>query len=241
MVNGALLVPTWMIMLSGFFLRCGTTKNFISWIVAPGKVLNFINLLCDIFDSSRPDNIESSTVRVVPFFHAGSVLLLSSNNTSHLFSVSFDAKVSDILKTSWYVACIFFTFSIRFFIWIITKSIWLSLLCSLLLLLLLLSFLLLLLCITLLFLPYICLMLSKLLLLFILHVSLLNWGSTLKSIIGSLLLSIKASLHGCLKLSCNVDALFNSSNISVMLSFKSLLFSLKHGPCCRKQFRCQLY
>ena len=111
------------------------------------------------------------------------------------------------------------------------KSISPSLLCSLLLFLFLLSFFLLLSCMTLLFSPTICLMLSKLLLSFISHVSLLNWGSTLKSILGSLLLSIKASLHSCLKSSFNVDVLFNSSNILIMLSFKSLLFSLKHGPC----------
>ena len=106
-----------------------------------------------------------------------------------------------------------------------------SLFCSMLLLLSLLSFLLLLSSITLLFSPSICLTLSKLLLSFISHVSLLNWGSTLKSIIDSQLLSLKALLHGCLKSSFNVDALFNSSNILIMLSFKSLLFSLKHGPC----------
>ena len=111
------------------------------------------------------------------------------------------------------------------------KSISPSLLYSLLLLLLLLPLLLLLSCITLLFSPCICLMLSKLLLSLFSHNSLLSWGRTLKSIIGSLLLSIKASLHGCLKLSFNVDALFNSSNILIMLSFRSLLFSLKNGPC----------
>ena len=120
---------------------------------------------------------------VVPFFHAGTKLLLSSNNTSDLFSVSFDCKMSNILKTSWYVACKFFTFSISSFIWIIAKSIPTSLLCSRLLLLLLSSFLLLLSYITLLFSPSICLMLSKLLLSSISHVSLLNWRSMLKSIL----------------------------------------------------------
>ena len=102
---------------------------------------------------------------------------------------------------------------------------------SLLLLLSLLSFLLLLSSITLLFSPSICLALSKFLLSFIAHVSLLNWGSTLKSIIDSPLLSLRALLHGCLKSFFNVHALFNSSNILIMLSFKSLRFSLKHGPC----------
>ena len=169
-------------------------------------------------------------MRVVPFLHAGTVLLLSSNNTSHLFLVSFDCKMSDILKTSWCIACMFFTFSIRFFIWIMAKSISPSLLCSLLLLLFLLSFLLLLSCIAWLFLPSVCLMLSNLLLSFISHVSLLNWGSMLKSITGSLLLSIKASLPSCLKSSFNVDTLCNLSIILIMLSFRSL-FSLKHGPC----------
>ena len=106
--------------------------------------------------------------------------------------------MSDILKTSRYVACIYFTFSIRFFIWIMAKSLSPSLLCSMLLLLLL-SFLLLLFCITLLFSPSIYLVLSKLLLSFISHVSLINWGLKLKSIIGSLLLPIKDSLSGCLK------------------------------------------
>ena len=77
----------------------------------------------------------------------------------------------------------------------------------------------------------ICLTLSKLLLSFISHVSLLHWGSTLKSIIDSLLLSTKSLLRGSLKPSFNVDAFFNSSNILIMLSFKSLLISLKHGPC----------
>ena len=63
---GALLVPTWM-MLSCVFLRCDTTKNFITWIVAPGKVLTFINLFCDIFDFLRPDNMELVTMRVGSF------------------------------------------------------------------------------------------------------------------------------------------------------------------------------
>ena len=111
------------------------------------------------------------------------------------------------------------------------KSISASLLCSLMLLVLLLSFLLLLSCITLLFSLSICLMLWKFFLLFLSHVSLLSWGLTLKSIIDSLLLSIKAFLHDCLKSSFNVDELFNSSNILIMFSFKLLLFSLKHGPC----------
>ena len=51
-----------------------------------------------------------------------------------------------------------------------------------------------------------------------------------KLIIDSLLLSIKVLLHGCLKSSFNVGALFNLSNI-LMFLFKSLLFSLKQGPC----------
>ena len=46
------------------------------------------------------DNMESPTMKVVPFFHAGTILLLSSNNALHLFSVSFDGKKSTILKTS---------------------------------------------------------------------------------------------------------------------------------------------
>ena len=101
-----------------------------------------------------------------------------------------------------------------------------SFLCSLLLLLLLLSFILLLLYITLLFSPPICLILS-----FVSHITLLNWGSMLKSIIDSLLWSIKALLHGCLKSSFNVNELFNSSNILIIFSFKLLLFILKPGPC----------
>ena len=80
--------------------------------------------------------------------------------TTHLFPVFFNGKVSDILKTSWYVACKFFTFSLSSFIWMMTKSISTSLLCSLLLLLLLLSSLLLLSFIILLFSRFICLMLS---------------------------------------------------------------------------------
>ena len=101
----------------------------------------------------------------------------------------------------------------------------------LLLLLLLLWFLLLLSYITLLFSLSICLILSKYFLSFISHVRLLNRGSTLKSIIDLLLLSIRALLQGCLKLSFNVDELFSSSNIMVLFSFKSLLLSLKHGSC----------
>ena len=158
-------------------------------------------------------------MRVAPFFYTGTVLLFSSNNTSHFFSVSFDCKLSDILKTSWYVVCKFFTFSISSFIWIMAKSISASFLCSLLFLLLLLSFILLLSYITLLFSTSICLILS-----FVSHVSLLNWGSMLKSIIDSLLSSIKALLHGCLKSFFNVNELFNSSNTLIMFSFKSLLF-----------------
>ena len=120
------------------------TKNLMSWIVAPGKILTFINFFCDIFDSLRSNNMELATMRVVPFFYAGTVLLLSSNNTSHLFSVSFDGKGSRIS-----------------------------------------------------------------------HVSMLNWGSILKSIIESLLLWIKASLHGSLKLPFNVDGLLNSLTLSL--------------------------
>ena len=66
---------------------------------------------------------------------------------------------------------------------------------------------------------------------FISYISLLNWRPTLKSIIDSLLLSIKALLHSFLKPSFNVDELFDSSNILTMFSCKSLLFCLKHGPC----------
>ena len=83
-------------------------------------------------------------------------------------------------------------------------------------------------------------MMLKLLLLFISHVSLLNWRSTLKSIIDSMLLSIKALLHGYLKSSFNVDELLSSSMLR-MFSFKLLLFSLKHDPGCGKQFRYQVY
>ena len=39
-------------------------------------------------------------MKVVPFFHAETILLLSSNNALHLFSVSFDGKKSTTLKTS---------------------------------------------------------------------------------------------------------------------------------------------
>ena len=46
----------------------------------------------------------------------------------------------------------------------------------------------------------------------------------LKSIIDSLLSSIRALLHGYLKSSFNVDELFNSSDILIKFSFKSLLF-----------------
>ena len=120
------------------------TKNLTSWTVAPGKVLTFINFFCDIFDSLMSNNMELATMRVVPFFYAGTVLLLSSNNTSHLFSVSFDGEGSRIS-----------------------------------------------------------------------HVSMLNWGSMLKSIIESLLLWIKASLYGSLKSPFNVDGLLNSLALSL--------------------------
>ena len=53
----------------------------------------------------------------------------------------------------------------------------------------------------------------------------------LKSTINLLLLSIKSLLYGCLKSSFNVNELFNSSNILIIFSFKSLLFSLKYDPC----------
>ena len=71
-------------MLSDFFLRYGTTKNLISKTEAPGKVLIFINLFCDIFDSLRADNIESPTMRMVHLVQAGTVLLLRSNKISPL-------------------------------------------------------------------------------------------------------------------------------------------------------------
>ena len=109
-VGGALLVPIWVIMLSGFFLRCSTTKSLIFWTVALGKVLTFINIFCDIFESLKRYNMESTTMKVVPFFHTGTVLMLSSNNTLHLLPVSFDSKGLNILKTSWYVAYNLFTF-----------------------------------------------------------------------------------------------------------------------------------
>ena len=70
-------------------------------MVAPGKVLTFINPFCDIFDSLSPGNMKSPMMIVVPFFLPyWTVLLLGYNNTSQLFSVSFDGKVSDILTTS---------------------------------------------------------------------------------------------------------------------------------------------
>ena len=39
---GALLVPTWRTILSGFFLKCGIIKNLISLMVAPRNVRTFI-------------------------------------------------------------------------------------------------------------------------------------------------------------------------------------------------------
>ena len=54
------------------------------------------------------------TMRLVPFFHAWTVLLLSSNDTSLLFSVSFGGKGLDILKIFWDVSCNCLTFSISF-------------------------------------------------------------------------------------------------------------------------------
>ena len=58
----------------------------------------------------------------------------------------------------------------------------------------------------------------KLLLSFISHINLLNWRPTWKSMIDSLLLSIKVLLHSFLKPSFTVDELFYSSNILTMFS-----------------------
>ena len=66
---GASLVPTWRTILSGFFLKCGTTKNFISPMVAPGNVRTFIVFHLDILNSLKPDRIESLIIRVSHFFH----------------------------------------------------------------------------------------------------------------------------------------------------------------------------
>ena len=82
-----------------------------------GKVLTFINIFCEIFDSLKPDNMELPAVKVVESigFHAGTVLL-NSNNTLHLFSVSFDGRGLNILKTNGYVAWNFLKFSVISFI-----------------------------------------------------------------------------------------------------------------------------
>ena len=66
---GTSLVPTWRTILSRFFLKCGTTKNLISPMVAPGNVRTFIVFRLDILNSLRPERIESPIIRVVPFFH----------------------------------------------------------------------------------------------------------------------------------------------------------------------------
>ena len=66
---GASLVPTWRTILSGFFLKCGIIKNLISLMVSPGTVRTFIVFRLEIFNSLRPDRIESPIIRVVPFFH----------------------------------------------------------------------------------------------------------------------------------------------------------------------------
>ena len=65
----ASLIPTWKTILSGFFLKCGTTKKLISPLVAPGNVRTFIVFRLDIFNSLRPDKIGLPIIRVVPFFH----------------------------------------------------------------------------------------------------------------------------------------------------------------------------
>ena len=65
---GASLVPTWGTILSGFFLKCGIIKNFISPMVAPGNVQTFIVFYLDILNSLKPDRIESLIIRVSPFF-----------------------------------------------------------------------------------------------------------------------------------------------------------------------------
>ena len=66
---GASLVPIWRTILSGFFLKCGVTKNLISPVVALGNVRTFIAFHLDILNSLRSDRIESTIIRAVPFFH----------------------------------------------------------------------------------------------------------------------------------------------------------------------------
>ena len=66
---GASLVPIWRTILSGFFLKCGITKNLISPVVALGNVRTFIAFHLDILNSLRSDRIESTIIRAVPFFH----------------------------------------------------------------------------------------------------------------------------------------------------------------------------
>ena len=72
---GALLVPTWRTILSGFFLKCGITKNLISLMVAPGNVRTFINFCLDILNSMRPDRIELPIIQVVPWMVLTVVLI----------------------------------------------------------------------------------------------------------------------------------------------------------------------
>ena len=72
---GALLVPTWRTILSGFFLKCGITKNLISLMVAPGNVRTFINFCLDILNSLRPDRIELPIIQVVPWMVLTVVLI----------------------------------------------------------------------------------------------------------------------------------------------------------------------
>ena len=63
------LVPMGRTILSGLFLKCGITKNFISPMVAPGNVRILMVFRFDILHSLRPDRIESPVIKVVPFFH----------------------------------------------------------------------------------------------------------------------------------------------------------------------------
>ena len=65
---GASLVQTWKTVLSGYVLECGVIKNFISAMVALGRVRILKIFCCEILYSLRPGTTESPITKVARFF-----------------------------------------------------------------------------------------------------------------------------------------------------------------------------
>ena len=121
---GASFVPTWVITLSGFYFSRGTAKNFMYFMVAPGKVPTLIIFILDILYSHKPDKIESPIIKVVPFFQVCCLLAILGSDKS--LKVVTGSSFSDVANNSLCLDCKDFVFSIKIISWLIALSATLS-------------------------------------------------------------------------------------------------------------------